>query len=93
MRWLGINVDTRHGAYLLRHYSIFMNLDYREIIAIAVIVVAAWIVLVFYRVGREEAIKKVDFWKAQWKIVLFWILALVVGVLILYGLNKLGLVS
>lgn len=61
-----------------------MDIDpmvYKKFIAIVVIVVVVWIVWVFYNVGREKFIKKFDYIKSKWKIVLFWFIvaAVIIG--------------
>ncbi|MFH0779937.1 MAG: hypothetical protein V1928_03715 [Parcubacteria group bacterium] len=58
---------------------------YPRLLAVVVVLLAAWIVIIFYRIIREQAVKKVDFYKANWKIVLFWLVlaALALGVMYL----------
>ena len=58
-----------------------MEIRYDYLIAIIILVLGAWAGLILYRVGREGVIKKIDFWRAKWKIVLFWfVIAVVVGI-------------
>jgi hypothetical protein len=63
-----------------------IEISYEEFIALVIAIVIAWIIIVFYRVGREGVIKKLDFWRAKWKIVLFWfvILAIVISIMVLF---------
>ena len=58
-----------------------MEIRYDYLIAIVILALGAWVGLILYRVGREEMIKKVDFWRAKWKIVLFWfVIAVILGI-------------
>ena len=66
---------------------------YKRILALAILAVLFWAGLILYRVGREEVIKKVDFWKSKWQIVLFWFVVAFTALAILYGLNRLGLLD
>lgn len=68
-------------------------LTYKRILAIAVTAVVIWIVIILYRVSREEVIKKVDFWRAKWKIVLFWMVVVLLLCLIWYVLYRLGIIN
>lgn len=63
----------------------FNFITYPRIFALIIIVIALWILLILYRVFREPAIKKVDFYQAHWKIVLFWLViaALAIGIMYL----------
>lgn len=63
---------------------------YKRILALVILICAFWVVLIIYRVGRGEIIKKIDFWKSKWKIVLFWFVVAVIGVFVLYLLSELG---
>ncbi|MBT4722557.1 hypothetical protein HN958_04005 [Candidatus Falkowbacteria bacterium] len=58
--------------------------DYRKILALVVIAVVVWIVWVFYNVGRESVVKKFDHIRSKWKIMLFWLIVIVLGVIYLY---------
>jgi len=67
-----------------------ISFDYRGIIAAAVAAVIIWIATILYRVARGGAIKRVDFWKSQWKITLFWFVVALVAVIIWYLGNRYG---
>ncbi len=66
---------------------------YKRILALAVLACIVWVALILYRVGRGEIIKKVDFWKSKWKIVLFWMVVALILLTALYFLNKWGLLE
>ena len=66
---------------------------YKRTLALVVLICAFWAVVIFYRVGKGEVIKKVDFWKSKWKIVLFWIIVAAFALLVLYVLVSLGLLE
>lgn len=66
---------------------------YKRILALAVLAAAYWVVLIFYRVGKGGVVKRVDFWKSNWKIVLFWFVAVAIVAVVWYLLNKYGLVE
>lgn len=66
---------------------------YKRILALAVLAAAAWIGMILYRVGREDVIKKIDFLKSKWKIVLFWFVIAALAVFGFYVVNKLGLLN
>lgn len=59
-------------------------ITYPRLLAVVVILSAVWIVIIFYRIIREQAIKKVDFYKANWKIVLFWLVVAAIGLGVMY---------
>lgn len=67
-----------------------ISFEYRGIIAAAVIAVVIWIAIILFRLARGGAVKRVDFWKSQWKIVLFWFVAAVVVAAAWYVGNKYG---
>jgi len=69
------------------------ELDYKKMIAVIVIILAVWVIVIFYRVGREGVIRKLDYWRARWKIVLFWFVVAVVAVLASYYLHKYGVLK
>ena len=66
---------------------------YERILALAVLAAAYWVVLILYRVSRGGVIKKVDFWKANWKIGLFWFAIIVIVAGGWYLLHKYGLIE
>ncbi len=66
---------------------------YKRVLALAVLAVVYWIVLILYRVGKGGAVKRVDFWKSNWKIGLFWFVTVAVVAGVWYLLNKYGLVE
>jgi len=68
----------------------FDFLTYKRIIALVVLALIVWVAIILYRVGREGVIKRIDFWKSKWKIVLFWIVIAAVAGVVLYYLNKYG---
>ena len=73
-----------------------MELDpmiYKKIIAVILIVLAAWILYVFYNVGREKFIKKFDYIKSKWKIVLFWMILAAIVIVGWYYLSKWGIID
>jgi len=61
-----------------------VSFDYRGVIAAVVAAVIIWIVIILYRVLRGGAIKRVDFWKSQWKIVLFWFVVALIAAAVWY---------
>jgi len=67
-----------------------ISFDYRGIIAAAVVAVVIWIAVILYRFGRGGAIKRVDFWKSQWKIGLFWFVVAMVAAVVWYVGNQYG---
>ncbi|MBI5076855.1 hypothetical protein HZB94_00535 [Candidatus Falkowbacteria bacterium] len=71
----------------------FLNENYKKILAGAALVVAYWVGLILYRVYRGEIIQKVDWWKSKWKIVLFWIVIALLALLVIYSLDKFGLLE
>lgn len=68
-----------------------MTIRYEYLIAVVVVILAFWVSLILYRVGREKVIKNVDFWRSKWKIVLFWFVILVLVLLVLYLMNRYNL--
>lgn len=66
---------------------------YRGVLAVVIIIILSWIALILYRVARGGAIKRVDFWKAKWKIVLFWMIIAAIVIVIWYLLNKYGILD
>jgi len=73
-----------------------MELDpmtYKKIIFAIVVILAIWIIYVFYSVGRETFIKKFDHIRSQWKIVLFWFVIIVILILGYIALSKLGIID
>lgn len=68
-----------------------MEIRYDYLIAIIILVLLVWVGIIFYRVGREGVIKKIDFWRAKWKIVLFWMIIAAIVFLGLYLMNKYNL--
>jgi hypothetical protein len=66
---------------------------YKRTLALVVLICAFWIVLIFYRVGREKIVKNVDFWRSKWKIVLFWFVLAVLALVVLYLLDHFGLLT
>lgn len=66
---------------------------YRRVLAVISIIILGWIALILYRVGRGGAIKRVDFWKAKWKIVLFWMIVAAIVIVAWYLLNKYGILD
>ena len=68
-----------------------MEIRYDYLIAVIILILLSWIGLVFYRVGREEVIKKIDFWRSKWKIVLGWLVIAVIVLLGLYFMNRFDL--
>lgn len=71
----------------------FEFFTYKRILALAVLAVAYWVVLILYRVGKGGVVKRVDFWKSNWKIGLFWFVAVAIVAVVWYLLNKYGLVE
>ncbi len=69
------------------------SFTYKRILALVILALIAWIVMVLYRVGREGVIKNIDFLKSKWKIVLFWFVVAALAVVVLYVMNKLGLLN
>ncbi|HMB26226.1 MAG TPA: hypothetical protein VKP03_02310 [Patescibacteria group bacterium] len=67
--------------------------DYKKILALVILAILVWIGIVLYRVGREGLIKRVDFWKSKWKIVLFWMIVAVVVLIGWYYLDKFGVLD
>jgi hypothetical protein len=66
---------------------------YERVLVLVVLAVVSWIILILYRVGRGGVIKKIDFWRASWKIVLFWLVVLAVVAGVSYLLHKYGLIE
>lgn len=66
---------------------------YKRVLALAVLAVAYWVVLILYRVGKGGVVKRVDFWKSNWKIGLFWFVAVAIVAVVWYLLDKYGLVE
>lgn len=73
--------------------KVSMEIRYDYLIAVIVLILAFWVGLILYRVGREGVIKKIDFWRAKWKIVLFWIVIAALVLLGLYLLNHYNLLG
>lgn len=67
--------------------------QYKYILSFVIILLAAWIALIFYRVIREKLILKVDFWKSNWKIVLFWFIVAALAIGAWYVLQKYDLLK
>lgn len=65
----------------------------KMILSLIVLICVFWVGLILYRVGRGELIQKVDFWKSKWKIVLFWFIVAAIAILVLYVLDKFGLLD
>ena len=61
---------------------------YRHLIAYAIIIGAVWIGVILYRVGRGDLIRRIDFWKSKWKIVLFWIVIVAIIIVAWYFLDR-----
>ena len=66
---------------------------YKRTLALVVLICAFWVVVILYRVGKGEGIKKVDFWRSKWKIVLFWFIIAALALVVLYVLVSLGLLE
>ncbi|MBT5337836.1 hypothetical protein HN858_03925 [Candidatus Falkowbacteria bacterium] len=66
---------------------------YKRTLALVVLICAFWVVVILYRVGKGEVIKKVDFWRSKWKIVLFWFIIAALALVVLYVLVSLGLLE
>jgi len=64
------------------------DLTYKKIIAIIVFVIAIWIAWVFYQVIREKSIKRWDYIRSKWKILLFWFVVLAIVLIVLYFFSE-----
>lgn len=64
---------------------------YERIIAAVIVIAVAWIILILFRVARGKVIRKADFLRSNWKIVLFWMIVATIVIAVLYFKKKWGM--